>query len=269
MNWYYADQGQQVGPVEDAELAQLEQTGKINDETLVWRAGLEDWLPYREVKPKAAHSLSTPPPAPTRPAPISTEVVCTECGNIFPAEETIRHGEARLCARCKPIFLQKLAEGAHFNSRRFEVASVLTRFAAVFLDGLILGAINFGLTMAAGLVGIVGARASTSMEAASTGVVLVQLVLFAIMLFAINMAIGIGYEVFFIGKYGATLGKMACKIKVVDPEGNPISYGRAFGRYFAKILSSLTCMIGYIMACFDSENRALHDRICNTRVIKN
>ncbi len=75
------------------------------------------------------------------------------------------------------------------------------------------------------------------------------------------------YDVFFIGKYGATLGKMALKIKVVTADGAPVSYLRAFARYFAKVVSALPCMIGYLMAAFDEERRALHDRICNTRVI--
>ena len=35
----------------------------------------------------------------------------------------------------------------------------------------------------------------------------------------------------------------------------------------AKILSGLICLAGYIMAGFDEEKRALHDRICNTRVV--
>ena len=52
------------------------------------------------------------------------------------------------------------------------------------------------------------------------------------------------------------------------PNGGPIGLGRAFGRYFAKILSGLILMIGYIMAAFDSEKRALHDMICDTRVIR-
>jgi uncharacterized RDD family membrane protein YckC len=70
-----------------------------------------------------------------------------------------------------------------------------------------------------------------------------------------------------IGKYGATLGKMACKIKVVTPDGGRVTYLRAFGRYFAKLLSAMICFIGYIMAGFDDEKRALHDRICDTRVV--
>jgi uncharacterized RDD family membrane protein YckC len=61
---------------------------------------------------------------------------------------------------------------------------------------------------------------------------------------------------------------MACRLKVVTPEGNPISYGRALGRALASILSGMICAIGYIMAAFDEEKRSLHDRICNTRVVK-
>lgn len=75
------------------------------------------------------------------------------------------------------------------------------------------------------------------------------------------------YEILMIGKYGATLGKMACKVRVVTAEGDKVGYGLATGRYFAKLLSLLTCFVGYIMAFFDDERRALHDRICNTRVI--
>jgi uncharacterized RDD family membrane protein YckC len=39
------------------------------------------------------------------------------------------------------------------------------------------------------------------------------------------------------------------------------------GRYFSEMLSGMIMMIGYIMAGFDDEKRALHDRICNTRVV--
>jgi uncharacterized RDD family membrane protein YckC len=78
----------------------------------------------------------------------------------------------------------------------------------------------------------------------------------------------ISYEIFFLGKYGATPGKMVCKIHVVTGEGEKITYGRAAGRAFAERLSGLICYIGYIMVAFDNpEKRALHDRICNTRVV--
>ena len=70
------------------------------------------------------------------------------------------------------------------------------------------------------------------------------------------------------GKYGATPGKMACRLKVIRPDGGTISYMLSFGRAFAELISYMTLYIGYIMAAFDNEKRALHDHICDTRVVK-
>jgi uncharacterized RDD family membrane protein YckC len=61
---------------------------------------------------------------------------------------------------------------------------------------------------------------------------------------------------------------MALGLKVVRPNGGPVSPGRAFGRYFAKWLSSMTLGIGYIIAGFDAEKRAMHDMIVDTRVVR-
>ena len=65
-----------------------------------------------------------------------------------------------------------------------------------------------------------------------------------------------------------TLGKMACGIKVTDMEGKPITFGRASGRFFAKILSGIICAIGYIMAGFTEKKQALHDQIASTLVLR-
>ena len=88
-----------------------------------------------------------------------------------------------------------------------------------------------------------------------------------IMLQVVGMGAGIAYNTFMHGKYGATLGKMAMGIRVVMADGTPITFLRAFGRAWADVLSGLVCYIGYIIAGFDAEKRALHDHICQTRVI--
>jgi uncharacterized RDD family membrane protein YckC len=76
------------------------------------------------------------------------------------------------------------------------------------------------------------------------------------------------YAVFFLVKKGATPGKMALGLRVINADGSrEITYGKAFGRYFAKWLGYLTFYIGFMMAGWDDEKRALHDRICATRVI--
>ena len=48
----------------------------------------------------------------------------------------------------------------------------------------------------------------------------------------------------------ATCGKMALGIVVTDLNGERISFGRATGRHFGKILSGLTLGIGYLMVAF-------------------
>jgi uncharacterized RDD family membrane protein YckC/DNA-directed RNA polymerase subunit RPC12/RpoP len=257
MNWYYVDAGQQAGPVDDAQLEDLARRGKVQADTLVWNEGMENWQPYSQTKSNGLQSAS-PPSARTSAAPTETtsEAVCVECGRIFNMDDMIRHGEGYVCANCKPVFMQKLAEGAKLNLGGMIYAGFWIRFAAVFLDGLILGAVNFAIGLVAGLT------ASQAVGAEPAGAIALQ-----VLLMVIQLAIGIGYETFMIGKYGATLGKMACKIKVVTTDGGSVSYGRALGRYFGKLLSYLTCSIGFIIAAFDDQKRALHDHICNTRVV--
>jgi uncharacterized RDD family membrane protein YckC len=65
----------------------------------------------------------------------------------------------------------------------------------------------------------------------------------------------------------ATLGKMALGIIVTDNKGNRISFGRATGRYFAKIISTLILLIGFIMIAFTKRKQGLHDMIAETLVV--
>ncbi len=66
----------------------------------------------------------------------------------------------------------------------------------------------------------------------------------------------------------ATLGKRALGIVVTDLNGNRVSFGRATGRYFGKILSGITLLIGFLMAAFTRQKQALHDMIAGTLVMK-
>jgi uncharacterized RDD family membrane protein YckC len=66
----------------------------------------------------------------------------------------------------------------------------------------------------------------------------------------------------------ATIGKKLLGLTVTDLEGRRISFGRATGRYFAKILSTLILFIGYLMAGFTEKKQALHDMIAGTLVLR-
>ncbi len=66
----------------------------------------------------------------------------------------------------------------------------------------------------------------------------------------------------------ATLGKIALRIFVTDANGQRISFGRATGRHFAKIISRIILRIGFIMAGFTRKKQALHDMMSDCLVVK-
>jgi len=66
----------------------------------------------------------------------------------------------------------------------------------------------------------------------------------------------------------ATIGKKVLRLKVVDEAGNRIGFGRATGRFFAKILSSMFMCIGFIMIGFTERKTGLHDMLAGTRVLR-
>jgi uncharacterized RDD family membrane protein YckC len=84
---------------------------------------------------------------------------------------------------------------------------------------------------------------------------------------AMSTVIWLVYNWLFVGRYGATPGKMLVRIKVITADAGKVGYTRALGRSAGHIVSGLVCLIGYLIAAFDDEKRALHDRMCNTRVV--
>ncbi|MBJ7599175.1 MAG: hypothetical protein DLM67_06035 [Candidatus Nephthysia bennettiae] len=65
-----------------------------------------------------------------------------------------------------------------------------------------------------------------------------------------------------------TLGKRMTGLLVTDRAGRRLSFWRSTGRYFAKILSALPILIGYLLAAFTPQKQALHDLIAGTLVVK-
>lgn len=76
------------------------------------------------------------------------------------------------------------------------------------------------------------------------------------------------YALFESSKQGGTPGKMAVNIKVTTYEGERLSFARATGRYFARIITNMTLLVGYIMVGFTEKKQALHDILANCVVIR-
>jgi uncharacterized RDD family membrane protein YckC len=67
----------------------------------------------------------------------------------------------------------------------------------------------------------------------------------------------------------ATVGKIALGLRVTDLNGERITFLRATGRYFGKIISGMILYIGFIMAAFTEKRQALHDLMAECLVVSN
>lgn len=76
------------------------------------------------------------------------------------------------------------------------------------------------------------------------------------------------YALFESSAWQATIGKKALGLTVTDLEGRRIGFGRATGRFFGKILSSVIVWIGFIMIGFTSKKQGLHDILAGTLVLR-
>ncbi|MGP4108938.1 RDD family protein [Virgibacillus sp. L01] len=73
--------------------------------------------------------------------------------------------------------------------------------------------------------------------------------------------------IFTASKYKGSPGKLACRIQVLNVEMTQISMLKSIGRFFAYFLSALPLGIGFLMAGWNEEKKALHDIVCSTRVV--
>lgn len=120
MNWFYAEGNQQNGPVSDSQLDELLRSGKITAATLVWHERMPGWQPLNVAR-----------------TAVDPGTVCIECGKSFPPDELIRLNNSPVCAQCKPIFLQRMAENAPTPSSESLWRSgkrVVARTGTVFPD---------------------------------------------------------------------------------------------------------------------------------------
>jgi len=147
------------------------------------------------------------------------------------------------------------------------------RFLAYLIDGFVLSFVY--LILFVPFLLLVGAGAAFSSgsgydqeNAASAGLLAAMVSGYIFVLIVVITVAGwLYFALMESSSKGATLGKMALGIRVTDLNGNKISFGRATGRYFGKIISGLILYIGFIMAGFTQQKQALHDIMAGCLVI--
>ncbi len=249
--WYYAEGQQRQGPLLAEELRQRFQRGEISLTTLVWREGYPQWKPVSEaVDELQLQNLTS---------------ASENLGSGFDLRgdySAIDNGTAPLPGTGGGTYSPYTAPGATDSYGSAVVtggevvyAGFWKRYAAYFLDSVVVAIINVPVSLVFNLIG------------AASGNETLAVVLSMVAMLG-GFVIGIGYYAgFHASKGGATLGKMAVGIKVVRSDGERITFLRGVGRYFGFILSSLTLMIGFIMAAFTERKQALHDMLCDTLVV--
>ncbi|MBA2871570.1 putative RDD family membrane protein YckC [Anoxybacillus calidus] len=165
---------------------------------------------------------------------------CQKCGSK-------NLDDANFCQTCGTA-IKDLSQS--MDNQKTKYAGFWLRLGAYILDSIILFPVGFVLGFVFGLL---------EPEDGTIGVIL-QFLIFVVtwLYFALMESSSIQ----------GTLGKKIVGIQVTDTDGNKISFLRATGRHFSKILSSLILLIGYIMAGFTSKKQALHDMIAGCYVVR-
>ncbi len=94
------------------------------------------------------------------------------------------------------------------------------------------------------------------------------LVLFINSLFIYIITVKTLYQTIFVALYGATLGKMALKIRVMSREHfDQPDWIESFKRAFVRALSEIFFYIGFIWANFTPLRETWHDKFAKTLVV--
>ena len=187
---------------------------------------------------------------------------CSRCAEAFCPDCIVEIGGLPYCLECKTESMRDLRSGVPMG--QLDLASIGRRFAAIFIDGLIVTLpimlVAFLVLLPLGLV-----EADQGEDAMPT-----PLAIFANLFVSLGAAtIYILYEGFMLSSGGQTVGKKAMKVKVVTAEGSDLTTGQAWGRAASRqILGIVPCLglIDYLVA-FGQERTTIHDMMAKTRVV--
>jgi len=252
IEWYFADGQERQGPLSAEDMRQRFQRGEITLATLVWREGFAQWAPLSEaVDELQLQNLASAASTLGNGIDLRGDYTAIDNGTA-PLPGT---GGGTYSPYTAPAAATGHASSAVVNGQDVVYAGFWKRYAAYFIDYILLTVVTLPLSM---IINVMGA--SSGNEGVQVALTLVVMLL--------SLVISIGYYAgFHASRGGATLGKMAVGIKVVRGNGERISFLRAFCRYLATIVSSLILMIGFIMAAFTERKQALHDMMCDTLVV--
>lgn len=183
---------------------------------------------------------------------MNEQVTCAECQQLVDRENTIEYGDTLICARCKPVFVQRLREGL-VQLAATPYAGFWIRCCASLIDDIILLAITYPL-----LIAVYGWEYFTDAGFFAGAIdVLLSWICPAVatLLFWVN--------------FQATPGKMLFRLRIVDARTNLApSLTQFIIRYVMYFACLLPLALGFIWVAFDPRKEGWHDKAAGTIVVK-
>jgi uncharacterized RDD family membrane protein YckC len=157
-----------------------------------------------------------------------------------------------------PEFQEYFIANGIYLPNQYNVASFWWRLLAYVIDYII---VMLGLMLLATASGALSELLHSPVDFESQEVDLLLRFVIILALIAYN-------SIFEATTMQGSIGKLICKLIVVDADGERLTFGKALSRNFSKILSSLLCCIGFLTVLWNPMRQAWHDQIAKTYVIR-
>jgi uncharacterized RDD family membrane protein YckC len=242
MNWYYASHGTQQGPASEEQLAQLVREGAVSGSTLIWKDGMPDWLALSVVRPDLLADLNAAP----------------------------QIGGASIDPAQKDLVVQQMREGLTPSTPgNLNYAGFWIRLVAKFIDGLIMGVFFLAIFLLFFMDQFTKmVQASSTPGAEPNPDDAIGMIVMQVVMTLCQYVVAALYNGFCVSKWGRYAWQNGSWPQGRGRRGQRAIERQKLGPRFADLINNFTCTIGYVIAAFDDQKRALHDHICNTRVIK-
>jgi len=199
---------------------------------------------------------------------------CSNCGQAFAVAAAVARAPMMSSPVAAPIAGGVAAVPAYAGYAavpRAEYAGFWVRFLAFLIDNAVMGIgfvlILIPLIFLTGLGGFIG-EIHPNEDMNDVGIFM----LFGLLFLAATVSLlwtWLYHALMESSEWQATVGKRLLGLVVTDMAGRRVSFGRATGRHFAKIVTNMVpAFIGYIMAGFTERKQALHDMIAGCLVLR-
>lgn len=194
---------------------------------------------------------------------------CSKCGALM-ADGAV------FCSACGQAFSTAAVPARLVNSQvvaaapRVEYGGFWLRFLAYLIDGAVISlgifVVGIPLVFLTGL-GTFLSEIHPDEDLNDAGFWLIIGVIF--LFITVGLAVTWLYHAMMeSSEWQATVGKKILDLAVTDMSGQRVSFWRATGRHFAKIVSNMIYPFGHILAGFTAQKQALHDMIAGCLILR-